>query len=45
VLVDPAHEFPRTSTLVGNLLSLKVEKDPFSDFDHFLEAFPVFEFS
>ena len=41
MFVDPTHEFPRASTLVGYLLNLDVEKGLFGGFDQFLKRFPV----
>jgi len=45
VFVDPAHELPRSSTFVGNLLNLEIEKRPLGVFDCFLENFPILELS
>jgi len=45
VLVNPVHELPRTTTLVGDFLNLGIKKSSFGDFDDILEGFPIFKAS
>jgi len=43
VLVNPVHEFPRSTALVGNLLNFGIEKSSFGGLDNTLEQFPMFK--
>jgi len=45
LLVNLAHEFPRSMTLVGNFLDLGVEKQSFGGFDCSFEQLPILEVS
>jgi len=42
VFVNPIHELPRFSFLVGNFLDFEVKEGSFGEFDCFLESFPIF---
>ena len=45
VLVDPAHEFPRSLFLISNFLNFSVEERSLRRFDCALENFPIFQIS
>ena len=45
MFIDPAHKFPRVSTLVGNFLNLSVKEGSFDDFYCSLERFLVLKIS
>ena len=44
LFVNPAYEFPRSTTLVGNFLDLNVEKQSFGGFDYLLNGFQSLRF-
>ena len=45
MFIDPAHEFPRSLSFVGDFLDFEIKEGLLGIFDHFLKCLPVFKAS